>query len=141
MRTMEADTLRNERHSGFIVKQDGMQESTQGGVVLRSLDEVWQAATSEHQLGAQCRLGEALVRHGLSEPSQVERALSQQAKGPHKPLGQILLNNGDLVEADLQIALATMAGMPVVDCLAIQPQDDALRLIPINTARACGCCH
>ncbi len=135
MRTMEADTLRNERHSGFIVKQDGMQESTQGGVVLRSLDEVWQAATSEHQLGAQCRLGEALVRHGLSEPSQVERALSQQAKGPHKPLGQILLNNGDLVEADLQIALATMAGMPVVDCLAIQPQDDALRLIPINTAQ------
>ncbi|HYR24800.1 MAG TPA: GspE/PulE family protein [Aquabacterium sp.] len=116
------------------MSNDSVDEAVQGGAILRSLEGAWQAATGEREFGPHYRLGETLVQQGMANPALIEHALSQQSKEPYRPLGQILLGNGDLVEADLQIALATMAGMPVVDCLALTPEDSALQLVPLTTA-------
>ena len=104
------------------------------GLVLRTPAAVWDAIRGDHPMAPRHRLGETLVVHGLSEPSDIERALTLQRQGQPRPLGQILLSEGMVVEADLKIALAAMAGMPVVDCLAVPPQDDAVLLVPQGTA-------
>ncbi|MCC6218523.1 MAG: hypothetical protein IT505_03395, partial [Aquabacterium sp.] len=101
------------------------------GLVLRTPAAVWDAIRGDHPMAPRHRLGETLVVHGLSEPSDIERALTLQRQGQPRPLGQILLSEGMVVEDDLKIALAAMAGMPVVDCLAVPPQDDA---VPQGTA-------
>ena len=104
------------------------------GLVLRTPAAVWDAIRGDHPMAPRHRLGETLVVHGLSEPSDIERALTLQRQGQPRPLGQILLSEGMVVEDDLKIALAAMAGMPVVDCLAVPPQDDAVLLVPQGTA-------
>ncbi|MDQ5927239.1 MAG: hypothetical protein QG554_2183 [Pseudomonadota bacterium] len=103
-------------------------------LVLRTPVAVWDAIHGDHPMAPRHRLGETLVVHGLSEPSDIERALTLQRQGQPRPLGQILLSEGMVVEDDLKIALAAMAGMPVVDCLAVPPQDDAVLLVPQGTA-------
>lgn len=108
----------------------GSKVVTRNGPALHGLDDIWRAANSEHRLGHDTRLGETLVQHGVVTGAAVERALLTQRRGPHRPLGQILLAHGDVVEADLQIALASMDGMPVVDCQGVSPDDDALRVVP-----------
>lgn len=104
------------------------------GLVLRTPADVWAAVRGEHPMTPRHRLGETLVVHGLSEPADIERALTLQHQGQPRPLGQILLNEGMVVEDDLKIALSAMAGMPVVDCLAVTPQQEALALVPPGTA-------
>ena len=103
-------------------------------LILRTPADVWDALSGDHPVAQRRRLGETLVVHGLSESADVERALVLQRKGHPRPLGQIMLAEGMVVEDDLKIALAAMAGMPVVDCLAVSPQDDALLLVPQGTA-------
>lgn len=103
-------------------------------LILRTPADVWDAISGAHPMAQRRRLGETLVVHGLSESADVERALLLQRKGHPRPLGQIMLAEGMVVEDDLKIALAAMAGMPVVDCLAVSPQDDALLLVPQGTA-------
>ena len=80
------------------------------GLVLRTPAAVWDAIRGDHPMAPRHRLGETLVVHGLSEPSDIERALTLQRQGQPRPLGQILLSEGMVVEADLKIALAAMAG-------------------------------
>ena len=123
---MENNTVQSTPHACPPPRMDGL--------VLRTPAAVWDAIRGEHPMAPRHRLGETLVVHGLSEPSDIERALTLQRQGQPRPLGQILLSEGMVVEDDLKIALAAMAGMPVVDCLAVSPQDDAVLLVPQGTA-------
>ena len=123
---MENNTVQSTPHACPPPRMDGL--------VLRTPAAVWDAIRGDHPMAPRHRLGETLVVHGLSEPADIERALTLQHQGQPRPLGQILLNEGMVVEDDLKIALAAMAGMPVVDCMALPPQDDALMLVPQTTA-------
>ena len=123
---MENNTVQSTPHACPPPRMDGL--------VLRPPAAVWDAIRGDHPMAPRHRLGETLVVHGLSEPADIERALTLQHQGQPRPLGQILLNEGMVVEDDLKIALAAMAGMPVVDCMAVPPQDDALMLVPQTTA-------
>jgi len=106
------------------------------GLVLRSPDAVWQAATSLRPLRSTYRLGDLLVLHGFLKPEALHEALQQQLSQPgRRLLGQVLLERGDIQAVHLQMALASQAGMPLVDCRAFKPDDEALALVPHTTAR------
>lgn len=108
-------------------------------LVLRSVERAWQAATADRTLRTRYRLGDMLMLHGYLTQSALHQALEAQRASPHRELlGQILLARGLVDEAQLQIALASLAGMAVVDCAALTPHEDALKLVPLATAQRDG---
>ncbi len=57
------------------------------GLVLRTPAAVWEADPRRAPMAPRHRLGETLVVHGLSEPSDIERALTLQRQGQPAPPG------------------------------------------------------
>jgi len=105
-------------------------------LILRSVERAWQAATADRTLRTRYRLGDMLLLHGFVTQSALHQALDAQRASPHRELlGQILLARGLVTEAQLQIALASLAGMAVVDCMALAPQTEAVQLVPHATAQ------
>ena len=79
------------------------------------------------------RIGDLLVRAGLINPAQVEAALERQ-RVAGTSLGEILLAQGALSEAELAAALSYQLDTPLVDLGAEASERAALRVVPQETA-------
>ena len=84
---------------------------------------------------ATLRLGDLLIGRGLVTEEQVNDALTRQRESGGR-LGQILVDMGVLGERGLVDALAWKFDMPECDLRTQIPQNDALALVPEETARA-----
>ena len=80
------------------------------------------------------RIGEILVARGELSADNLNRALRLQAREAHRPLGEILLEDGALSRAELALALAEQRGARPVDLLA-EPPD--IRLLDRLGAERC----
>lgn len=81
------------------------------------------------------RIGEALTALGFISPDQLQEALEKQKKERSVPLGELLVQSGQLTREQLRIALARKMGYPVVDLKQFPIDADALRRVPLATAR------
>jgi type IV pilus assembly protein PilB len=80
------------------------------------------------------KIAELLLRAGLVDPAQVEAALERQ-KITGMPLGEVLIQQGAVSEAELAATLAYQLDTPLVDLAAEASDDAALRLVPQELAR------
>lgn len=107
--------------------------------------ELWDGLHAHHPTLSRARhLGEALQQSGLVGRATIESALAHQQKqrrnappGEHHDktlLGQILVRNGILSEAQLQAAIAAWLGDPVIDPRQLSPDPSALALVPRHVA-------
>ena len=107
--------------------------------------ELWDGLHAQHPTLSRARhLGEALQQSGLVGRATIESALAHQQKqrrntppGQHHDktlLGQILVRNGILSEAQLQAAIAAWLGDPVIDPRQLSPDPAALALVPRHVA-------
>ncbi len=82
------------------------------------------------------RLGNILVGAGLIKPKQLEEALEIQSQSEGRAyIGQILMERGLIDEDDLNRALALELGIPFVDLASLEPDPQALSLIPEEMVR------
>lgn len=80
-------------------------------------------------------LGQVLIQAGLVTQEKLDQALSQQAKGDPRRLGDILIGNGWLQPESLAMALSVHLNLPFIDLKRHRIQPDALQLLPEETAR------
>jgi type IV pilus assembly protein PilB len=78
-------------------------------------------------------LGDTLLNAGLVTKQQLDEALAVQNKTGEK-LGHVLVSLGYLSDADLQRTLCADAGIPYLTDAEIQPEPDAIALIPPELA-------
>ena len=81
------------------------------------------------------RIGEALTALGLISPAQLDEALKKQRLERGVPLGELLVQSGQLTREGLRTALAHKMGFPVVDLTQFPLDAEALRRVPLATAR------
>ena len=79
-------------------------------------------------------LGELVVEAGLVTPADLTWAL-EEASSRRRRLGEILIEEEFVTREDLMRLLAEQRGMPYVDLKTVEPDPDALRLLPTSTAR------
>ncbi|MFT3857641.1 MAG: ATPase, T2SS/T4P/T4SS family [Aquabacterium sp.] len=121
-------------------KHDVRQFCTPDGspLLLQDGQAVWEAAVGQVHLAHDFRVGEMLTCNGVLAPDKLQDALVRQRvealRGKARPIGQILLEHGSITASDLQVALAGTMGMPVVDCLKLSAQKEALELLPRGKA-------
>jgi type II secretory ATPase GspE/PulE/Tfp pilus assembly ATPase PilB-like protein len=103
-------------------------------VASRTLDEVWARLDTSSARRAS-HLGEALIERGLVEAKSLALALQKQAamQAP-RLLGQLLVEDGVLPSAQLDLALADWLGVPSVDLAQLTPEPEALDRIPRTVA-------
>src|SRR5690606_13714161 len=78
--------------------------------------------------------GDLLVARGLATDEQVRAALEEQARTGSR-LGDMLVHEGIVHEAELVAVLAEQFQLPLVDLSTLEPDPDALDLIPEPLAR------
>ncbi|MCG8434235.1 MAG: GspE/PulE family protein, partial [Gammaproteobacteria bacterium] len=76
------------------------------------------------------RLGEVLVNEGLITDAQLNLALEEQRNDRRKKIGQILLEQGIIDSDHLKVTLARKLGIPTVDLRKFDIQPDALVKLP-----------
>jgi type II secretory ATPase GspE/PulE/Tfp pilus assembly ATPase PilB-like protein len=81
------------------------------------------------------RLGEALVALGYLREEQLHEVLGQQVSERVQPLGEVLLGRDWVTPQQLRVAMARKMGYPVVNLTNFHPQNEALALLPLETAR------
>jgi type IV pilus assembly protein PilB len=81
------------------------------------------------------RLGELLVAADLASPYDIVAALEQVKKGGGKRLGQLLIEQGTVSEADIARVLADQQGSSLADFRELTPDADAILLLDEATAR------
>lgn len=79
-------------------------------------------------------LGVLVVEAGLVTPADLEWALGEAADRRRR-LGEVLLEEEYVSADELVRLLAEQRGMPYLDLTALEPDPDALRLLPAATAR------
>jgi Type II secretion system (T2SS), protein E, N-terminal domain len=79
-------------------------------------------------------LGALVVEAGLVTASDLEWALGEAADRRRR-LGEVLLEEEYVSPDELVRLLAEQRGMPFLDLTALEPDPDALRLLPAATAR------
>jgi type IV pilus assembly protein PilB len=84
------------------------------------------------------RLADDLLARGLITSQQQSAAHEARAIQPGLRLGQVLVRQGALGEAELTQALATLFEVPSIDLRSVTPQQDALDLLPEPTAVELG---
>ncbi|MGI8727249.1 MAG: glycosyltransferase [Solirubrobacterales bacterium] len=84
------------------------------------------------------RLGDILVARGQISEQQLEEALERQLASGSR-LGEILYFEMGLAEADLAAAVADQLRVPLVDLEGIEPQPEALEVIPEALQREGRC--
>ena len=92
-------------------------------------------ALEEQQRMPLVRIGEALTALGFITQEQLEEALKRQQQERSVPLGELLVQSGQLTREQLRVALARKMGYPVVDLKQFPIDADALRRVPLATAR------
>lgn len=80
------------------------------------------------------RVLDTLVEAGLLTTDQLGSVLEACADGT--PVGAVLLERGLVTAADVGTALEDALGVPRVDLSSYAPDDEALALVPAETARA-----
>jgi hypothetical protein len=79
-------------------------------------------------------LGALVVEAGLLTPADLEWAL-EEASDRRRRLGEVLIEEEYVSRDDLVRLLAEQRGMPFLDLTALEPDPDAVRLLPVSTAR------
>jgi hypothetical protein len=79
-------------------------------------------------------LGALVVEAGLVTPADLVWAL-EEAAGRRRRLGEILIDEEFVTHEDLVRLLAEQRGMPYIDLKKLDPDPDAVRLLPASTAR------
>jgi type IV pilus assembly protein PilB len=79
-------------------------------------------------------LGALVVEAGLVTPADLEWAL-EEAADRRRRLGEVLLEEEYVSPDDLVRLLGEQRGMPYLDLSALDPDPEALRLLPAATAR------
>mgnify|MGYP001020630845 FL=1 len=103
-----------------------------------SLDQLWHALQSPPAARAP-HLGEALVARGLIDRELLAQALAAQRESrPHRLLRRLLVEGGLITEAQLDTTLAQWLGVQVADLRQLQPEPEALRLLPQTLAEREG---
>src|SRR5688572_8539690 len=80
-------------------------------------------------------LGDTLLNAGLVTRQQLDEALAVQNTTGQK-LGQTLVSLGYLTDSSLLQTLCADAGIPFLSDAEVQPQPDAVALIPLELARS-----
>ena len=80
-------------------------------------------------------IGQALLQLGLVTPGQLERALSQHSDDV--PLGERMVAEGVIKNADLQTAIAHKMGYPLIDLTRFPVDPAASELVPHALALRC----
>lgn len=83
-------------------------------------------------------LGQILKEMKLIHEGMVQEALAIQREQGGQ-IGQILIKNGHLTDADLQMALARQAGIEMVDLQQVQFTPELLERVDANTAKMFNC--
>jgi type IV pilus assembly protein PilB len=83
------------------------------------------------------RLGEVLRERGHLSAAELNKALQDQ-QGKFIHLGELLLQRGMIAKIELISALAEISSVPYLDCMQVQPNPDALKLIPAAMAKRCA---
>ncbi|MBN8504655.1 MAG: Flp pilus assembly complex ATPase component TadA [Burkholderiales bacterium] len=95
-----------------------------------SLDALWTALQAQPIRHA-AHLGEALVEAGLLNQTALTQMLQRQsALGQHLPIGELLVQQGLISQAQLRITLAVWLGVPTVDLSVAVPETEALDVLP-----------
>jgi len=79
-------------------------------------------------------LGTLVVEAGLVTPADLDWAL-EEAADRRRRLGEVLLEEEYASHDDLVRLLAAQRGMPFLDVSRVDPDPEALRLLPASTAR------
>jgi hypothetical protein len=79
-------------------------------------------------------LGALIVEAGLVTPADVEWALDEAADRRRR-LGEVLIEEEYVSRDDLVRLLAEQRGMPYLDLSTVDLDPEALRLLPVSTAR------
>jgi hypothetical protein len=79
-------------------------------------------------------LGALVVEAGLVTPADLEHALGEAAERRRR-LGEVLLEQRYVSRGDLMRLLAEQRGMPYLDLARVNPDPEAVRLLPATTAR------
>ena len=82
------------------------------------------------------RLGEILIEQGVITPAQLQIALSLQRAGLNKIIGEILIEIGFISPKELAQALAIQAGMPYEDLTLHTPSKEALLQLERSVAES-----
>jgi type IV pilus assembly protein PilB len=77
---------------------------------------------------ARRKLGELLLHRKLVRPEELEQAIAQQRK--ELRLGEELLRRGIIQKEVLAGTLEELTGVPYLDCFAVEPEAEALALVP-----------
>ncbi|MBN1356835.1 type IV-A pilus assembly ATPase PilB [bacterium] len=80
------------------------------------------------------RLGEMLIREGILEEEQLQKALDYQAKNPGR-LGSILVKLKMVSEEDITELLSNQFGVPSINLSNFEIEEVVLKLIPAEVAR------
>ena len=80
------------------------------------------------------RLGDLLVREGLINQEQLQRALTEQ-KGTNEKLGSILIRHSVITEDQLVAFLSKQYGIPSITLSQLDIDADVLKLVPAQIAK------
>jgi type IV pilus assembly protein PilB len=83
------------------------------------------------------RLGEVLRERGHLSTADLNQVLLEQ-RGKRVHLGELLLQGGKVAKTDLVSALAEISDVPYLDCMRVQVDPEALKLIPHAMAKRCS---
>lgn len=86
---------------------------------------------------ARSRLGELLVAAGLARADAVEAAATRQLSSGLK-IGEQLVRDGAVSEADLGVVLSFQLGVPLIALARVGSEDAALALVAEDFARTAG---
>src|SRR6202163_606818 len=82
------------------------------------------------------RLGEVLLDRGKIAPEDLLMAIAEQ-QGKVIHLGELMLERGLVDKDDLAAALEEVSHVPYLDCSAVVPDPEALKLVQRATAERC----
>jgi type IV pilus assembly protein PilB len=81
------------------------------------------------------RLGDLLVGHDLISHDELAQALTEQTASGRK-LGEVLIDLGLLDDDQLLALLSEQLGVPIIDLRRVQPDPEALALLPETIVRS-----
>ncbi len=84
------------------------------------------------------RLGEVLQERGKISHADLDKAVHDQQGGKLQLLGEMLLERNLVSRKDMVSALEEVSRVPYVDCSTVEPESEALALIPRALAERCS---
>ena len=133
------NALITEEQIGSVLDAQDQQRDQPIGEYLRSKAVVTamelEKALQQQQTTPNMRLGEILIGENLISEAQLEGALQAQKQNRSMPLGEILVTQGLVTPAEIQQSLAKKLGIPFVDLVKFQIDEEAIKLVPEKLAR------